>query len=352
MVDAEGGETGYTWTPTGQPFAQRQPNGVVTHYAYDARDRVTEIRIGSNLPLPLGLLSYTYDLAGNRTGATEYLGGETHTLAWRYDAADRLTAETRRDIDGLALVDSTYQYDATGNRTAHTQGGMRTAYTYDALDQLLTASSAAGTTGFTYDARGNRTGAAVQFLGGASSSTAYAYDALNRLVGVSGSDAPGASYAYDSANRRVTSTTSYPAAPSQTVQFIWDEFSAYGDIVAELDGAGQLQAAYTLGATGVAAQTAAGRTAYYAQDALGSTRALVDGAGALTDTFRYDAYGSLYSADPFADTSSPAAAFLFTGHRYDAETGLYQARARFYDPAMGRFLTRDTWPVDYTNPAS
>jgi YD repeat-containing protein len=44
-------------------------------------------------------------------------------------------------IDPRTLVDSTYQYDATGNRTAHTQGGMRTAYTYDALDQLLTASS-------------------------------------------------------------------------------------------------------------------------------------------------------------------------------------------------------------------
>jgi hypothetical protein len=42
--------------------------------------------------------------------------------------------------------------------------------------------------------------------------------------------------------------------------------------------AGQLQAAYTPGATGVAAQTVAGRTAYYAQDALGSTRALMDGA--------------------------------------------------------------------------
>ncbi len=37
--------------------------------------------------------------------------------------------------------------------------------------------------------------------------------------------------------------------------------------------------------------------------------------------------------------------FLYTGRRYDAESGLYQYRARIYIPALGRFGSRD--PLDY-----
>jgi RHS repeat-associated protein len=37
---------------------------------------------------------------------------------------------------------------------------------------------------------------------------------------------------------------------------------------------------------------------------------------------------------------------MFTGREYDAETGLYYYRARYYSPALGRFLQRD--PVGYT----
>ena len=33
--------------------------------------------------------------------------------------------------------------------------------------------------------------------------------------------------------------------------------------------------------------------------------------------------------------------WLFQGRRYEPETGFYYYRARFYDPAKGRFITRD-----------
>ena len=36
----------------------------------------------------------------------------------------------------------------------------------------------------------------------------------------------------------------------------------------------------------------------------------------------------------------------FTGEQYDPETGMYYLRARYYDPEIGRFITRDTWPGD------
>ena len=37
--------------------------------------------------------------------------------------------------------------------------------------------------------------------------------------------------------------------------------------------------------------------------------------------------------------------FLFTGRRFDTETGLYHYRARYYNPYIGRFLQTD--PIGY-----
>ena len=53
-------------------------------------------------------------------------------------------------------------------------------------------------------------------------------------------------------------------------------------------------------------------------DALGFTRALVDGAGQLTDSYDYTPYGELLRHTGSSDNS-----FLFTGEQYDKETGNY-----------------------------
>jgi len=45
-----------------------------------------------------------------------------------------------------------------------------------------------------------------------------------------------------------------------------------------------------------------------------------------------------------AEAAAPASPFLFGGREYDAETGLYYLRARYYDPGVGRFITAD--PLD------
>lgn len=49
----------------------------------------------------------------------------------------------------------------------------------------------------------------------------------------------------------------------------------------------------------------------------------------------YDAWGSPTSSDDDADR------FRYTGREWDAETELYYYRARYYDPATGRFLEQD-----------
>ena len=80
------------------------------------------------------------------------------------------------------------------------------------------------------------------------------------------------------------------------------------------------------------------------QDAQNSTRALTDDSGAITQSYNYSAYGDLLGGTA-ANTN-----YLYTGQRLDAITGDYYLRARQYDPGTGRFLSRDTWPLDYQNP--
>jgi RHS repeat-associated protein len=42
--------------------------------------------------------------------------------------------------------------------------------------------------------------------------------------------------------------------------------------------------------------------------------------------------------------------YLYTGQQFDKSTGLYDLRARFYSPNVGRFLSQDTYAVNFNNP--
>jgi RHS repeat-associated protein len=42
--------------------------------------------------------------------------------------------------------------------------------------------------------------------------------------------------------------------------------------------------------------------------------------------------------------------YMFTGREYDSETGLYYYRARYYNPQIGRFISRD--PIGYVDSMS
>ena len=132
--------------------------------------------------------------------------------------------------------------------------------------------------------------------------------------------------------------------------YLWDETSAYGDVVTETDGSGAIQASYVLGGTELLAQvrgSGAGATASYVlPDGQGSVRALANSAGSITDTYRYDAYGTQTSST--GTTPNP---YRYDGQRLDDGTGLYQLRARSYDPGSGRFLSRDTAALAVGSPA-
>ncbi len=70
---------------------------------------------------------------------------------------------------------------------------------------------------------------------------------------------------------------------------------------------------------------------------------LTDAAGVVKERYKYDPYGA---ATVTLDDSS-GNPYLFTGRRYDPDSGLYYYRNRYYHPALGRFLQRD--PIGYTD---
>ena len=93
------------------------------------------------------------------------------------------------------------------------------------------------------------------------------------------------------------------------------------------------------------AQTDGTATDYFMTDALGSVRQLTDATGAITYASAYDPYGVVTATSGASGTP-----YGYTGE-YTSNDLVY-LRARHYDPAMGRFLTRDTWGGDANSPMS
>jgi len=62
------------------------------------------------------------------------------------------------------------------------------------------------------------------------------------------------------------------------------------------------------------------------------------------ETYTYDVYGKVTIKNRNGTVLSQSAIknpIMFQGQRYDEESGLYYMKNRYYDPEMGRFITRD-----------
>ena len=141
-----------------------------------------------------------------------------------------------------------------------------------------------------------------------------------------------ASYRYDALDRRIEKTVD-----GAITVFL----HAGAEEIAEYDSSGNLLRRFVPGAgfgeiiaTVEASPSGGGLRYFHHDDGLGSTVARSNDAGWITEI---NAYG------PFGEGSAPHGtnAFGFTGQRFDAESGLYYFRARYYSPTLGRFLQPD-----------
>lgn len=253
-----------------------------------------------------------YNDVGNRISLTDRRGVQS----FGYDGLDRLTSATHP-----LTFDQTFSYDPVGNRTTN-------ASLYNAGNQLTEDSSFT----YEYDLNGNLVRKTFKVSG---NHTDYTYDAENRLIRVDefafGSPTPGATstYQYDGLGRRIEKVGN-----GITHRYIYDG----EDILLEYDETNTLPARYTHG-PGVdepIAMTRGGSTFFYHQDGLGTVTDLTDTTGTTAEAYTYDAWGNVIE-----QTGSIENPYQFTGREFDAETGLYYYRARYYDPTIGRFLASD-----------
>ncbi len=87
-------------------------------------------------------------------------------------------------------------------------------------------------------------------------------------------------------------------------------------------------------------------------DGHGSTRAVVDAAGAIQQRYGYDAYGKMLSGAALtSDLTTALVSLLYSGEKTD-KTGLQYLRARYYDPANGRFVGLDPFGGNLQDPQS
>jgi RHS repeat-associated protein len=258
----------------------------------------------------------------------------TGYITWDYDNLYRLTEEARYNASDTLITETDFTYDDVGNRETQTVDTLTTTYTYNALDQLDYSVTSSVTTDYTYDDRGNL----IEIDDGVDT-TQYAWDAEDQLAGAILPDSTVIAYGYDADGRRVQQDED-----GTITNYVWDETSMYGDVVMEYDDTGDPLVDYTL-ADGQSLAQDRGAVSYYLADAQGSVRALADDMGDITDTYDYTAFGELY-----ASTGSTVNSYLYTGQQFDDLTGLYSLRARYYDPFVGRFLSQDTYPIDYSHP--
>ncbi|MED5240103.1 MAG: polymorphic toxin-type HINT domain-containing protein [Pseudomonadota bacterium] len=327
-VTDDTGTTTYGYDAAGNRASLTRPNGVETTYTYDGVNRLTRQVIkdqAGNI-----LASYTYSLSptGRRTGIEEHNGRVTE---YNHDGLYRLTGETVTDPVNPDYT-ATFEYDKVGNRTYSTIDGVQTAYTYDDNDRLTQA----GGITYTYDANGNTLTETED-----GEITTYTYDARNKLV--SREDASVlARYGYDIHGIRSSKTEN-----GVTTNYVVDHNRQYAQVLAESSN-GATSKQYTYGDDLLSQSiTANGQHSFYLYDGLGSTRALTDSSGSVTDRYDYDAFGELRNQTGNTDND-----YLYTGEQFDPNLGQYYLRARYYNQEVGRFTQMDTWMGNNHDPVT
>jgi len=337
MVDSTG-TTRYTYDALDRMSSKTDPQGKVVSYSYDGIGNVT------TLGYPGGqTVSYTYDAGERLTSLTDWLGktttytlnrsgqvsatlfGNNSRAEMLYDTAGRMSSLINKNVAGAIISSHGLTLDANGNITTSTQQlplqpsltNINRAFTYDPANRLASFNGGA----VTHDVAGRITALAGDI---------YSYNDRDQITAITGTQA--ASYTYNGEGHRVSSNLN-----GQLTRFVIDSNRGLPEVLAETDSAGVVLRNYVYGYGLVEQIDSANVAHYYHYDPTGSTLALSNAAGVVTDSYAYTPYGETTAS---GTTVNP---FRYVGKLgvMDDGNGMQYMRARYYRPDVARFMSLD-----------
>ncbi len=310
---------------------------------YDARRRIAATQ-GVKLATGASIdhRTYTWDRAGNKLSRTDVDTGVTHD--YRYDSLSQLVESERQGSVGQDRT-ITYTLDGVGNRTDVAGGPEPGLYTQLGLDAGVHQYTATPPDRRFYDDAGNLTRQRVilSVSGGFPPQYEFedrliAYDYRNRMVRHE-NVATGVVtiYGYDPLGRRI----SKGVGGVETV-YLYRDF----ECIEEQDDQAATLATFVhgVGADDLVAMCIGPVHYLYHNDDLGNVMKLTNVFGNVAERYDYEDYGQPLNPNtwaPLSGGSSIGNPYLFSGRRFDAESGWFYFRHRYLDPQAGRFTTRD-----------
>jgi len=320
IADAAGDEVVRYWYDAARRIERKElANGVYTTYQYTPASQVLQVANYAPDDSGLSQFDYTYDAWGRRTAMDTVDGLWTY----EYDDVGRLVHAVFDSANpGVSDQDLTYVYDAMGNRTQTIINGVTTPYATNRLNQYAQV----GDTAYVYDADGNL----IRTIG-PQGTTTYSYDDENRLIAVTSAEGQW-QYAHDALGNRVAVTED-----GVTSYYVVDPMG-FANVVGEYDAGGNLVAHYDHGFELLGRESGAGDSTYFTFDAIGNTAKVTDDTGLLLNSYAYTPFGL-----SLAESESVANPYEFSGvwGVMEEPNSLDFMRARFYDPALGRFISVD-----------
>ncbi|PIW63554.1 MAG: hypothetical protein COW13_01615, partial [Candidatus Omnitrophica bacterium CG12_big_fil_rev_8_21_14_0_65_50_5] len=276
---------------------------------------------------------YAYDERGNKKSVTHADGSRA---VYSYDTINRLIkAEYYRNEEDTFYDVQEYGYDVDGNRITYKDSVKNIQYKVES-NKLQSYSSGGDNeeikAEFNYKL-GNEISQKEYHSGKLVLERSFSYDADNRLISADVKD--------DQINFETSSTYTYDYVGRRESKVVDGKTTYYGygeslDPLIEVNDKGEIDTAHIyIGGLRIAA-VEGDKLKVYHTDELGNTIGITDEDGKVTQTVRYDPFGNTNFLNG-PDSNE----YLFAGKPFDRETGLIYFGGRYYDPQLGRYLSRD-----------
>jgi RHS repeat-associated protein len=262
---------------------------------------------------------------GQITQRTEVVNGKKVRFNYTYDNLSRLTS---MKTNGLPVL--SYSYDVNGNRVSASAlfGLIKIKEKYDEQDRLISM----GDVTYSYDAMGNRIKKSIPLTKKKSNDTLYSYNSFGQLKSVTLPNGKQIEYLIDGLGRRIGKKVN-----GKLVQgFI---YQSQAKIAAETDGSGKVVKRFIYGVRPNVPDYMITKDGTFRliTDQVGTLRMIVDTSnGKIVDESVSTAFGEIN-----LDCKRFLTPFGFAGGLYDRDTGLVHFGARDYDPQVGRWISKD-----------